>query len=528
MFGLGLSLCALVPGLVIAHGTDSHAPIVISVTDEGFVPSELTITVGETVTFENDSQYDVWPASDNHPTHEAYPAFDPKRPLLPNTAWSFTFTETGGWAMHNHLNPDQVGMIQVVPETNPNTGYASKALQPVKEAMIRIVNLVRSWFTTTATPSPENEVVVDTSFSTDFTAPQPYDPALLAEYVVDCPESDSACITNELDTVTAEYGPVAASMLLDGWLDTGVVARSVNDHQLSHKIGRTTARVFGVNPQSFALCPTDMFNGGCQHGFFEYVLGRTDSTIAAADAICASLDNSYSDKFKFYCYHGVGHGVMMQQAYDLDASLATCDSFNERSAQEGCWQGVFMENVNGKTTGYAEREGIFSDTDPLAPCNTMAAEYRQQCYVNHAGYLMQLFDNNLALGTASCLKARDWTSDCMQGLGLMVTNPSWHGFLYAENDTLDEIEIAIALCEEFPAPYQIECVRGGVSNITNFDRLDVTRADAFCAGSQAAYQDECYQQIGNNLRTSNTDTADVAAACRQLSTNGVELCLSAL
>jgi hypothetical protein len=263
--------------------------------------------------------------------------------------------------------------------------------------------------------------------------------------------------------------------------------------------------------------------------FFEYVLGRTDSTTEAADAICASLDDTYSAKFKFYCYHGVGHGVMMQQAYDLDASLTICDDLGVTSAQEGCWQGVFMENVNAVMTQYAEREGVFSDNDPLAPCNVVASEYRQQCYLNHAGYLMQFFSNDVAAASNSCLEAGDWINDCMQSIGLMVTNPVWQANLYTSNSELGQTETAIALCNQFPAPYQRDCVLGGVDNITNFDRLDVTRSDAFCASSQSDFQEECYARIGSNLRVSNVNLEDVVGACNKLqSTNSIELCLSAI
>lgn len=61
---------------------------------------------------------------------------------------------------------------------------------------------------------------------------------------------------------------------------------------------------------------------------------------------------------------------MMAQAYDLPASLAICDSLGDSVGQEGCWQGVFMENVNGAMTG-ASRPGVFSNEDPLLPCTVI-------------------------------------------------------------------------------------------------------------------------------------------------------------
>ena len=43
---------------------------------DSFDPETLTIKVGDTVEFKNESGEDKWPASNVHPTHELYPGFD--------------------------------------------------------------------------------------------------------------------------------------------------------------------------------------------------------------------------------------------------------------------------------------------------------------------------------------------------------------------------------------------------------------------------------------------------------------------
>ena len=86
---------------------------VVRITDDGFDPSTLTVSSGTTVTFENESSDDSWPASDVHPTHQLYPGFDAKKPLLSGDSYSFTFTKAGSWGYHNHLEPDVKGTIVV-------------------------------------------------------------------------------------------------------------------------------------------------------------------------------------------------------------------------------------------------------------------------------------------------------------------------------------------------------------------------------------------------------------------------------
>jgi plastocyanin len=94
-------------------GSSSGGGTVVKITDDGFEPSSLTVSSGDTVTFDNESSDDSWPASDVHPTHQNYPGFDAKKPLLSGESYSFTFTKTGEWGYHNHLEPDVTGTIVV-------------------------------------------------------------------------------------------------------------------------------------------------------------------------------------------------------------------------------------------------------------------------------------------------------------------------------------------------------------------------------------------------------------------------------
>lgn len=79
----------------------------------GFAPASVTIKAGDTVVFKNNSDRDFWPASGPHPTHTNYPEFDAKRAFSAGGSYSFTFTRTGSWKYHDHLNPALTGTITV-------------------------------------------------------------------------------------------------------------------------------------------------------------------------------------------------------------------------------------------------------------------------------------------------------------------------------------------------------------------------------------------------------------------------------
>lgn len=101
--------------------------VVITFDGEAYSPREVTINRGQTVTFTNQSEKRTWPASAVHPTHTVYPGssiqkcgtadadmiFDACRELQEGESWSFTFTETGEWRYHDHLNASITGSITV-------------------------------------------------------------------------------------------------------------------------------------------------------------------------------------------------------------------------------------------------------------------------------------------------------------------------------------------------------------------------------------------------------------------------------
>ncbi|HEC65681.1 MAG TPA: hypothetical protein ENI23_10315 [bacterium] len=75
-----------------------------------FSPRTLEISAGETVTFTNNSNRNMWVASDPHPIHTAFSAFDSKGNL---DSYSFTFDSAGEYEYHNHSGSSHTGTIIV-------------------------------------------------------------------------------------------------------------------------------------------------------------------------------------------------------------------------------------------------------------------------------------------------------------------------------------------------------------------------------------------------------------------------------
>lgn len=79
-------------------------------TDDGFVPSSLTVSVDTTVTFINEADLPMWVASNPHPVHTDYPDFDQRQE---GDSYSFIFTEAGSFSYHNHMVPTDTGTVIV-------------------------------------------------------------------------------------------------------------------------------------------------------------------------------------------------------------------------------------------------------------------------------------------------------------------------------------------------------------------------------------------------------------------------------
>ena len=115
------------------------------------------------------------------------------------------------------------------------------------------------------------------------------------------------------------------------------------------------------------------------------------------------------------CYHGGGHGMMMNESYDLEKALAVCDLLPKKSS--ACWGGVFMENVMGFVAGrMPESNSRFRSDDLLAPCDEIEEKYRDSCYVYHHVYLVDVYSTSARNLVEICLGAGDHTESCLRGL----------------------------------------------------------------------------------------------------------------
>ena len=84
----------------------------ITYTDSGFSPAQVSVKVGDTVTFKNDSTKNIQVNSAPHPAHTQFPELNIGS-IAAGESKSVKLITVGTKKYHNHLSPGQNGTIVV-------------------------------------------------------------------------------------------------------------------------------------------------------------------------------------------------------------------------------------------------------------------------------------------------------------------------------------------------------------------------------------------------------------------------------
>lgn len=85
----------------------------IRYTNEGYVPANITVKAGTMVMFVNESDQDMWAASNGHPAHTDLPTFDQFEFSPKGSQYVYSFDQVGSWKYHDHIAPIYGGVITV-------------------------------------------------------------------------------------------------------------------------------------------------------------------------------------------------------------------------------------------------------------------------------------------------------------------------------------------------------------------------------------------------------------------------------
>lgn len=317
---------------------------VITLSQNQFRPDYLVIHQYDTVTFINATSRDFWPASNLHPSHKLYSAFDPKRAFSPGKSWTFKFDKTGIHQFHDHLAPDVVGTIVVLDEK----GRAA-----------------------------------DINCSSDI--------------------QSEKCWNDQITTTIKKSG-IAAGFDLFLSLFHKYKAFQDDCHTFSHTLGHEAYTVFYKTKQKIPMSPVLSYCGyGFYHGFLESLTIQTNDPGKIRE-FCDSLkDNGKKGRDYYQCYHGIGHGNLNKHTdikseklqNVINESLRLCERINTSELElKNCVAGVYGPTYNyfpqesKANKALADKQGIIS------VCYNQPEKYKEWCYDALSRFLLPTNHND--------------------------------------------------------------------------------------------------------------------------------------
>lgn len=265
-------------------------------------------------------------------------------------------------------------------------------------------------------------------------------------------------------------------------------------HPVVHAIGRETFRLKGNIHESFAACDQTC-HSGCYHGSVERFLRGDEiysesykhpSQAELKQKATAACDANTPLRLRYQCLHGLGHAILFFSAYQLQSSLDVCDALSDDWSRSSCYGGVFMENVSNATN---EKKN-FSPTDYHAPCNQLADQYRQECYIMQTSRMMEMGLSTEQM-LQECAKAGAYQAACTQSIGRDLSNEARVG----------QPRAAAQKCELARDDNRLACMGGVVYALVD-NTWDGRYAMPFCAAfANNTDQEECFEMSIQYLRT---------------------------
>ena len=96
-----------------SEGATMSEKKVVNISSSGFTPQNMTVKVGDTVTWMNADSTSHTVNSDPHPTHTLYPILNTVGLIKAGEKKSLQFTSAGTYKYHDHLNPSLTGSVTV-------------------------------------------------------------------------------------------------------------------------------------------------------------------------------------------------------------------------------------------------------------------------------------------------------------------------------------------------------------------------------------------------------------------------------
>lgn len=326
---------------------------------------------------------------------------------------------------------------------------------------------------------------------------------------------DPRCLMQAFGNISYFNGPRFAMRLFNERMRTDPTVLVIC-HRIAHMIGSAALAHFKGNvaeaySHGSASCASGYYHGILERAFLHVT--TTNGLIRVARTICAGSHVRRFGFLDYQCVHGLGHGLMIQTAYDLPLALSVCAHLQTRWDEISCTGGVFMENGSSV---YGWKSRYLKDSDPLYPCDWVKLRSKASCFlrVTTQIYKVNGADWKKTAETCHSLEER-WQLYCFRSYGrdavgssrgegadvilsrCALTGSGESACLYGAARTLADTNgkpaPAAAFCDRAPASGQAECYAGTGVVVGLLYATDEARRTA-CAKLTATYAAACARE----------------------------------
>ena len=290
---------------------------------------------------------------------------------------------------------------------------------------------------------------------------------------------------------------------------------SAGCHRIAHTIGAAVlAREDGDAAEALAEGDST-----CWSGFYHGLLERALAPARSADdlgrliaTLCEPRGEAWPQFTLYQCLHGLGHGLMLRTGNAVESSLEMCGRLRDQWSRQSCHGGVFMESFSPSLD---LKPPPFDRAQPLAPCPTVAQQYKLYCYLQVADNLVRGLEYDWAAVAAACdtEPAPEWRDICFQSYGRQAS-----GTNYGRPSAVAQ------LCDVAGAGGKSGCVYGAARDIAS-NAASGAPAATFCRVLAAPLVARCFEGVGTIVATLETEQSEVRRKCATLARDQRAACL---
>lgn len=320
------------------------------------------------------------------------------------------------------------------------------------------------------------------------------------------------CYTETLLGISRSESPVRALQALEELWDGDAVIRG-SCHRIVHAVGSDAFQRLGWS--AMAAEDGQVCGYGYKHSVIIGSLQDLREPAAVAD-LCSGPSFSRSQYRHWHCLHGVGHGLMVANGYDLFRALGECERMRSAFDQETCASGVFMENSVANELPPGEAPPYWQPDEPFSACYRVAERHRPPCFrFQGAGFAIHAADKGGQPATVcQGISSTAYRRECFAGLG---------GAFAVISDF--DIGKTIASCSMVPDGMRRPCLETAAVVFIE-QRQNPMDGAGLCRRAPSDLRTSCFSSVGAMIASlSEEGPPQWAAHCREVAGAFADDCL---